>query len=160
MKIIDYSRKGNVIRFYLGEKTKDWGWTNKDYKDSDGKTPDWLKPSDSYYGDDWDDNPYDCNAGQVYDEFVKGIKDIALKYDVIVEEPCNDNWFNTSYCKDDMVEKKVPCIVILDGKYQKEEDIGYSFSDICKNKNAIKIYLGDNIDDAIKRIENLSYKDN
>ena len=45
MKIIDFERKGNVIRFYLGEKTVDWGWTNPDYKDFNGNTPDWLKPS-------------------------------------------------------------------------------------------------------------------
>ena len=52
MKIIDFERKGNVVRFYLGEKTEDWGWTRPDYKRSDGTTPDWLKPSDRYYGDD------------------------------------------------------------------------------------------------------------
>ncbi len=52
MKIIDFERKGNIVRFYLGEKTKDWGWTRPDYKDYDGKTPNWLKPCDKYYGDD------------------------------------------------------------------------------------------------------------
>ena len=31
MQIIDFKRKGNVVRFYLGEKTPDWGWTKSDY---------------------------------------------------------------------------------------------------------------------------------
>ena len=28
-EIIDYSIKGNIVRFYLGEKDPKWGWTNK-----------------------------------------------------------------------------------------------------------------------------------
>ena len=71
-KIIDFEVKGNVVRFYLGNKTDEWGWTNKNYKDRNGNTPDWLKPNDTYYGDDWDDVPYEHNAGLVYDKFVKG----------------------------------------------------------------------------------------
>ena len=39
MKIIDFEKKGNVVRFYLGEKTEDWGWTRSDYT-INGKTPD------------------------------------------------------------------------------------------------------------------------
>ena len=54
MKIIDFAKKGNIVRFYLGEKTEDWGWTNPEYKDYTGETPSWLKPKDTYYGDDWD----------------------------------------------------------------------------------------------------------
>ena len=78
MKIIDFEKKGNVVRFYLGEQTENWGWTNPEYKDYTGKTPTWLKPSDRYYGDDWDDKPYEHNAGTVYGEFIKGYKDIAF----------------------------------------------------------------------------------
>ncbi len=42
-KIIDFEVKGNVVRFYLGNKTDEWGWINKKYKDRNGNTPDWLK---------------------------------------------------------------------------------------------------------------------
>lgn len=42
MQIIDMEKKGNVVRFYLGENGKQWG-------------------------DDWNDAPYDCNAGTVYE---------------------------------------------------------------------------------------------
>ena len=111
MQIIDFKRKGNVVRFYLGEKTPDWGWTNKDYL-RDGKTPDWLKPSDRYYGDDWDDRPYEHNAGQVCEEFIKGYKDIAFDFDDLVLEPC-DGEYNSPWCKDDMVARRVPCIIAI-----------------------------------------------
>ena len=113
MKIIDFERKGNVVRFYLGEKTEDWGWTRSDYT-RNGKTPDWLKPSDRYYGDDWDDRPYEHNAGQVYEEFIKGYKDIAFDFDDLVLEPADGVWNCISnWCKDDMVARKVPCIIVV-----------------------------------------------
>ncbi len=113
MKIIDFKKKGNVVRFYLGEKTEDWGWTRSDYT-RNGKTPDWLKPSDHYYGDDWDDRPYEHNAGQVYEEFIKGYKDIAFDFDDLVLEPADGAWnCNSRWCKDDMVARKVPCIIAV-----------------------------------------------
>ena len=117
MKIIDTARKGNVVRFYLGEKTDDWGWTNKDYKDSDGKTPIWLKPSDGYYGDDWNDTPYEHNAGSVYDEFVKGFKDVAFPFDSIVMEP-SDGELNSPYCMDDFVARKSPKLLVISKEAQ------------------------------------------
>ena len=43
MKIIDFECTGNVVRFYLGKDNE------KDY-----------------HGDDWNDTPYECNAGTVY----------------------------------------------------------------------------------------------
>lgn len=112
MRIIDFEKKGNVVRFYLGEKTPDWGWTNKDYKDGSGKTPSWLKPSETYYGDDWDDAPYEHNAGPVYDEFVKGHRDIAFPFDDLVLEPC-DGESNSPCCKEDFVARNVPCIIVV-----------------------------------------------
>ena len=44
MKILDFELKGNVIKFYLGN-CNDW------------------------WGDDWDDRPYEHNAGKVYDQY-------------------------------------------------------------------------------------------
>ena len=48
MQIIDFEKKGNVGRFYLGDATK------------------------PYWGDDWYDRPYNTNASRVYDKFIKG----------------------------------------------------------------------------------------
>lgn len=92
MKIIDFDKKGNVVRFYFGD---------------DSLT--------DYWGDDWNDRPYECNAGTVYEEFIKGYVDIAFDFDSLVLEPENDwrNHGNSQWCKDDMRERKVPCIIVV-----------------------------------------------
>lgn len=144
MKIIDFEKKGNVVRFYLGEKTADWGWTNPEYKDYTGKTPNWLKPSDRYYGDDWDDKPYEHNAGTVYGEFIKGHKDIAFDFDDFVLEPCDGEW-NSPWCKDDMAARRVPCIIVvpkLAVESSWNTDFKYWVADDCVKK----YYFGDELE--------------
>lgn len=116
MKIIDIARKGNVIRFYLGEKTGEWGWTNPDYTDAGGR-PEWLEPSDRYYGDDWNDVPFEHNAGKVYDEFIKGVKDVSYPFDSIILEP-DDGELNSKYCMDDLVDRKAPRLLIISKEAQ------------------------------------------
>lgn len=145
MKIIDFKRKGNVVRFYLGEKTDYWGWTRPDYT-RNGVTPDWLKPSDKYYGDDWDDRPYEHNAGQVYEEFIKGYKDIAFDFDDLVLEPCCGAWNdNSRWCKDDMVARKVPCIIVVPKEvYQDSWDD--SFDTWVAADGINKYYFGDEME--------------
>ena len=149
MKIIDFERKGNVIRFYLGERTADSGWTNPDYKDFKGNTPDWLKPSETFYGDDWDDSPYECNAGKVYDEFIKGYADISFPFDTIVLEPC-DGAYNSNWSKDDMVARKVPCLITLSKELQTKAGLNdcflLSFADCLGIDGIKKHYFGDELD--------------
>lgn len=150
MVIIDFKRKGNLVRFYLGEKIEQWGWTNKDYKDSKGETPSWLEPSDTYYGDDWDDRPYEHNAGRVYDEFIKGYKDIAFGFDDIVLEPYS-GCFNSSWCKDDMVDRRIPCIIVIPKSKFSECGIQYeweidSFYEASLLDCSIKYYFGDEME--------------
>lgn len=40
---------------------------------------------DDYYGDDWNDAPYDCNAGLVYSEFVEKIITVKMPEDLYIE---------------------------------------------------------------------------
>lgn len=145
MKIIDIERKGNVVRFYLGEKTDDWGWTKPDYTDYTGKTPDWLKPSDTYYGDDWDDAPYQHNAGEVYDEFVKGHVDTAFPFDALVLEPGDDEW-GTNYhsiCKNDLVDRKYPALIVVTPEKVTSQWDGYW--ECIGRDDVIKYYFGDDL---------------
>lgn len=90
-KIIDLDRKGNLVRFYLG---------------ADNCT--------DYWGDDWNDAPYDCNAGTVYDEYVKAVIDIAFPFDSLVLEP-SSNWegSNRNWSKEDMKNRCVPCLIVV-----------------------------------------------
>lgn len=117
MKIIDFEKKGNVVRFYLG---------NNDCED--------------YHGDDWNDSPYDCNAGKVYEEYIVGYRDIVFPFGYTVLEPCNDYETNCSWCKDDMKSCKVPCIVA-----NNPEDDWYAdrFGKMCADAKAVKFYFGD-----------------
>lgn len=161
--VIDVARKGNLVRFYLGKKEGKWGWTNPNYKDSRDETPDWLKPSDIYYGDDWNDAPYDCNAGPVYDEFIKGYMDIAFDFECQVLEPLIPDT-HKYWSKDDMRDRKVPCLIILAAGYEypenyyKPDENGnyvptFDFLTSLEDNKVAKIYFGDNIQKILNLAE-------
>ena len=145
MKIIDFAKKGNVVRFYLGEKTGKWGWTNPGYVDDSGRTPSWLKPNDIYYGDDWDDTPYEHNAGMVYEEFIQGYRDIAFGFDDLVLEPCDDVCNNSRWCKNDMRNRCVPCIIVV-SKNIRGDTWNEGFSRWVGVDGIKKFYFGDEME--------------
>ena len=122
MKIIDFHRVGNLVRFYLGkDELEDW------------------------YGDDWNDTPYEHNAGEVYERFVSGYRDIVFPFNCIVAEPSCDwrNSGNSDWCKDDMRDRKVPCIVVVskDDYWSSDE-----FSKYVTDDKAVKFYFGDKME--------------
>mgnify|MGYP003313348486 FL=1 len=124
MQIIDFERKGNVVRFYLGKNGEQWG-------------------------DDWDDTPYECNAGTVYNEHVKGKRDIAFPFDCIVLEPQDGAWMRSGSdcCKEDMIKRRVPCIVVVppelaDGSWCD------SFHQWVRCDGVRKYYFGDEMEAA------------
>lgn len=122
MKIIDFETHGNVVRFYLGaDDLQDW------------------------YGDDWDDVPYEHNAGTVYNGFVTEKVDIAFNFDYGVLEPQDDwrNNGNSDWCKNDMKERKVPCLIIVP---QKLYFFDTNFSHYVGMADVHRIYFGDNIE--------------
>jgi hypothetical protein len=123
MKIIDFDTKGNVARFYLGKDDLE-----------------------NWYGDDWDDCPYEHNAGTVYDEFVSGYRDIAFDFDDVVFEPCAGE-YNSPYTKEDMIKRKVPCICVLKKEHQdKAGSWYYNFKEILNDVNSVKYYFGDKME--------------
>lgn len=121
LKIIDFEKKGNVVRFYLG---------NKDCKD--------------YWGDDWNDKPYDCNAGEVYDKFVVSSQDIAFPFGCAVLEPC-DGELNCNYSKEDMKARRVPCIIVVPEDMLADQCWMARFCDWVGSENVVKFYFGDSI---------------
>ena len=123
MKIIDFQKKGHLVRFWLG-----------------------ADDCDEYYGDDWDDCPYEHNAGPVYDEFVEGYVDLVFPFDAIVTEP-SDDWHyngNSPYCKDDMKARKCPCVVVVDKEAQETtwEDSYYYWA-VADMPGVHKYFFGD-----------------
>lgn len=119
-EIIDFETKGNVIRFYLGKNGEQ-------------------------RGDDWDDRPYECNAGTVYDEFVGDIVDLFVSFDCAVLQP-SDGWnTNSRYCKEDMRDRNVPCIIIVPPEVNDSYYVN-DFAHWVGSDNVIKIYFGDTLD--------------
>lgn len=121
MKIIDFKKKGNVVRFYLGKDSlKEW------------------------WGDDWDDAPYEYNAGQVCDEFVAGHSDVFFNFDNLVLEP-SDGTNDSGYSKQDMVDRKVPCLIVVPKELA--DDSWYSdFQHWVGAAGIKKYYFGDEIE--------------
>lgn len=122
MKIIDFAKKGNVVRFFLGRDDLTEWW-----------------------GDDWNDCPYDCNAGLVYDEFISGHRDMTFPFDDMVLEPCNGT-FNCNYCKDDMTLRKVPCIIVVPKEIANESWYGNDFAYWVGVDGVKKFYFGDKME--------------
>lgn len=121
MKIIDFERKGNLVRFYLG----------------DDDLVEW-------YGDDWGDTPYEHNAKRVYDEYIKGYCDVMFPFDDLVLEPCCGTC-NSGWCKDDMVEQKVPCIIQVPATVHCDS-FDESFDHWVGAKGVHKFYFGDHME--------------
>lgn len=122
MKIIDFQKKGNIVRFWLGEDNlKEW------------------------HGDDWDDTPYEYNAERVYDEFVSGYRDVAFGFDSLVIEPC-EGVTNSEWCKDDMVARKVPCIIVVPKEIAETSWYGQDFKHWVGHDGIQKYYFGDQME--------------
>lgn len=118
MKIIDFEKKGNVVRFYLGAD---------DCKD--------------YRGDDWNDIPYEHNAGKVSDDYITGYRDVVFPFEYSILEPC-DGVNNSDWCKDDMKARKVPCIVAI----KSDSLFNDNFDRMNANSCAIRFYFGDKME--------------
>jgi hypothetical protein len=122
-KIIDFERKGNVVRFYLG-----------------------ADDCEDYWGDDWNDAPYDCNAGRVYERYITGVKDVAFPFDALVLEPSSE-WIGDVFhrSKEDMKKRIVPCIIIVP-KELCEDSWCERFGDWVGADGVKKIYFGDPVE--------------
>lgn len=119
MKIIDFERKGNVVRYYLGDDD-----------------------CEDYWGDDWNDAPCDCNAGTVYEQYVRGYSDVTCSFDDLVLEPCSGA-YNCNWCKNDMKNRKVPCIIVVPAKVVEAELWNENFSYWINADGVERICFGD-----------------
>lgn len=120
MKIIDFEKKGQSVRFYLGDED-----------------------TTDYFGDDWDDVPYEHNAGTVYPEYVKGYTDVTFPFDDLVLEPC-DGETNSDYCKYDMRNNLVPCIIVIPAEKRDTWHDEFSYYLGMRDKKAF--YFGDQME--------------
>ena len=114
-EIIDWERKGNLVKFYLGKNGEQWG-------------------------DDWNDVPWECNAGRVYDEYIEGCKVIAFPFEYNIYEPRH------SCSKRDLVNRIVPCLVASKRHFT-------NFQDAWEDEDTIKFYFGDKMPEGSFKIK-------
>jgi len=76
-----------------------------------------TQPLESQWGDDWDDVPYEHNAGQPYDGDGWEILKVAFEGDFTL--PC-DNYRNSPWSVDQINDGDVPWLVA--GWFTKEQD--------------------------------------
>lgn len=125
--IIDFEKQGNHVLFFLGDSSR------------------------NYMGDDWDDVPYEHNAGPVYDQYVTAVKDIVFPHGWKVLEPCSST-LNSEYSKNDMKSRHVPCIIAVPPKAYEESCGNDSFDYWLKHDQTVKFYFGDDISEKIKNL--------
>ena len=127
IEIIDFQRRGNVVRFFLGHNGDQWG-------------------------DDWNDYPYEYNAGEVSDQYVSAIVDVAFPFQYYVIEPA-DGCDDSHYCKKDFIDRYAPCLVVC---VQDMAMWGADYSRVVafseKVGEVARIYFGDKIDDVLRKI--------
>jgi len=113
-EIIDFEVRGNVVRFFTGRNGEQWG-------------------------DDWNDAPYEYNAGRAYEEFVTGHFDVPFPFNWGVYQP-SDGEMNSPYSKEHMRARQVPCIVVIRAD---AVPCDYGFRSAVVMDGAIRIYFGD-----------------
>lgn len=116
MKILDFECFGNIVKLYLGETVN------------------------GIYGDDWNDIPYEHNAGTVYDKFYTDTVEISFPLSTQVYEPCF-GYDNSPYCKNDFLFRKVPFLLFgqLNDAW-KYSDFEYLLDNVSTLN---KLYIGD-----------------
>jgi hypothetical protein len=126
VKLVDFRCFGNVVRLYYTDDLELERW----------------------WGDDWDDRPYEHNAGEVYPEYFDGYLELAFPSAYVVGEPCLGH-LNSPYSKSDMMARCVPmisaCRFLDDGSYERSA-AECDFSRIVARDDAIRLYMGDIVD--------------
>lgn len=122
MKILDFELFGNIVKLYLGETVE------------------------GIFGDDWNDTPYEHNAGCVYDKFYTDTIEIAFPLSTSVYEPCF-GYDNSPYCKNDFLFRKVP--FLLFGEVEDSWKY-HDFNELLEKVPTLhKLYIGDDWDNIL-----------
>lgn len=81
----------------------------------------------------------------MYDEYISGYVDVAFPFDSFIMEPCDDwHYANCPWCKDDMRDRRVPCIIVVpkpDERYSYVDE--RSFSTYVGDDSVTKFYFND-----------------
>lgn len=115
-QLVDFEADNQFLRLYLG----------------DAELEDW-------FGDDWNDIPYEHNAGTVYTEYIDYVVDLAFPASCVVLEPCA-GVLNSSFAKDDMKAQSVPMVIVTDDT-DKWGDLPEIYNYAVGSVDAYKVYM-------------------
>lgn len=127
LKVIDFEIYGRQLKLYLGK-------------------PD----CEDYWGDDWNDTPYEHNAGTVYSQYVEDTVVVNfLGDDEYILEAC-EGYCNSPWCKEDF--KKGAPFAYIDRSTEDDSD-GYSWGrrSFVDNPKAEKFYYNTPIKEFYKK---------
>ena len=120
-EIIDFDIKGNLVHFFLGKN---------------GTQP----------GADWEHDEYNEYAEPLRDEYIQATVDVFAPFGDVILEPADVPYGQRClYSKQDMIERKVPCIMIVPCDVYDEYYCKYEFDTYSDNPKVKKYYFGDTI---------------
>lgn len=133
MKVIDFNRKGNLLKIFLGDDN-----------------------CNDYWGDDWNDRPYEANAGTVYDKFVKATAQFVVPFEYEIVEPQDINVYNgnSPYCKDDF-KNGVPFAAIMP---EEKSWLGPEFAHVITKQDCVKLSYNMSYKEICDAIESVGGK--
>lgn len=141
LKVVDFERlDSNRIKFY--------------FSDRDNIT--------DVNGDDWNDKPYNLNAGLVYEEFIDKVYTLPINPQAIILEPCDVVGNNVDISKKDLLNGTIPCLLVIPPKVFGRSQIK-EFDFWLNSTDSVKIYLGDTlrtIQNKLKDVNSNVFTDN
>ena len=147
-EIIDFEVRGATARFYLGSKEDEYGYLKKDaylgYLEA-GLAEKWVDNlKATYTGDDWDDKPYEDNAGKVYNDYIKGVREIYFPFDAVILEPTYGKRA-CAYSKEDFKNRVVPCLIYITDEDYYLDNFANTYKEWAADKDprVVKFYFGD-----------------
>lgn len=114
--LIDSCFWGNALRLYFGYSIEE------------------------FYGDDWDDVPYESNCGNVYSEYVDCVLDALVPFNYNVTDIADDLYYaNSHLCRNDFKNGKTTLFWLTD----------YTLGE----RGNVRFYMGDRKEDVYKKLK-------
>lgn len=127
-----------------------------------------------YWGDDWNDAPYEHNAGRVYERYVQ-MKVHYKPFNCIAVQPCDIHDPNSKWCKEDFKKERTPCLLLVPHSLLEEFDLSekhttkndfireyddwykFTYDKFLGREGITEIYFNETFDSISKKIEELNY---
>jgi hypothetical protein len=137
LKLIDLDRTESGFRAFFGKKD-----------------------CDDYWGDDWNDKPYEHNAGEVYDRYVERTVDFNIPFGCKAYMPC-DGEYNSPWSKEDFKNMATPILIVVPKSIADKEMYSWSNDDYKSwvgTKGVVRFYLEDSKEEVVEKLIGL-YED-